>query len=425
MPVYPSARPGTFYSLKGTPQLFRFSVSTSLIRYASLQAAGVPKAGINWIRVVGSPGDTPLSALDSLPPREHPETGPGIEATLEIKALYPVVLVHGWNARANWFDGFSPETTPAKRFRASLDEGFVSELKAKRVPFNMTMNLGKQVLILDGAQNLERMILDTVLKPFGVSHVHFVAHSKGGLFVRALLEAAARRELVSAGGQPYWLGAYSLTTLDTPHHGNRTADAALPTIVLGEIPGAGGLQDLGIASLAVFNGIYGSPPASYSVHLGEAPTFSLGEDRNSALYFSTRAHADLDNSGLLNPVAQPPPPGVGQTAFDELEGYNSPGIRRFQWIMFQLTGRRLVTLPLQIVGGFLRWQLPRGTWAFTKNDAVVSVDSARFRGFQDLVSPTVLFGDPTIFGSNHSSMGKTSIASVVLNQAIRVAQPMP
>ena len=104
MPVYPSARPGTFYSLKGTPQLFRFSVSTSLIRYASLQAAGVPKAGINWIRVVGSPGDTPLSALDSLPPREHPETGPGIEATLEIKALYPVVLVHGWNARANWFD---------------------------------------------------------------------------------------------------------------------------------------------------------------------------------------------------------------------------------------------------------------------------------------------------------------------------------
>jgi hypothetical protein len=123
---------------------------------------------------------------------------------------------------------------------------------------------------------------------------------------------------------------------------------------------------------------------------------------------------------VVNPLAQP-----SQSApyFDELEGYNSPGIRHFQTMMFQLTGRRFSTQPLQIAV-YLLWDTPRGSWAFVKNDCVVSIESARYQDFADLTTTQVLFGDQTIFGANHSTMGKSSIATTVINQAIRIAQPM-
>jgi triacylglycerol lipase len=52
----------------------------------------------------------------------------------------------------------------------------------------------------------------------GARHVHVVAHSKGGLDVRASLALLANLNL------PLNFGVLSLTTLSTPHHGSVGAD---------------------------------------------------------------------------------------------------------------------------------------------------------------------------------------------------------
>lgn len=106
--------------------------------------------------------------------------------------------------------------------------------------------MGEQISIGAGAQILEQRIYPEVLKRFGVSHVHLVAHSKGGFFARKLLKRAARgQNLIAEGGTPYRLGVYSLTTLETPHHGNQMADAALELRPFGPLPLVGGMTDLG------------------------------------------------------------------------------------------------------------------------------------------------------------------------------------
>ena len=43
---------------------------------------------------------------------------------------------------------------------------------------------------------------------------------------------------------------------------------------------------------------------------------------------------------------------------------------------------------------------------------------------EDLTTSPVVFGDQTIFAANHSTMGKSTIAPVLVNQALRIAQPM-
>ena len=363
----------------GSGEDFSFQIDSSKLRFASLNpattGAAVPVKGVNWIQIQGTAGDTPLQAFAALG-SQISELSAGAQATLEIKALYPVVLIHGWNAQADWFDGRSLQTGPSTRFRATLDPGIATELKARKIPFNMSMDLGEQVLIEDGAATLEAKLFRDVLERFGVQHAHFVAHSKGGLYVRSLMRSASRRALVDGIGRQYRLGVYSLTTLETPHRGNRMADPLAATIN-GEWPRIGGAQDLGVGALLIFNALHRRPPSEYrlpilSPQLPDDPR----EDVNSAKYFSTRAHADLNDNGVLNPLLQPTVPATGQTVFDELEGYNSNGFRIFQSLMFQATGRRLTTLPLQVVAGLLSWQVPRGTWAFVKNDAVVTIHRA-------------------------------------------------
>ena len=110
--------------------------------------------------------------------------------------------------------------------------------------------------------------------------------------------------------------------------------------------------------------------------------------------------------------------------FDDLEGYNPPVERAFIKLMFQVTGRRLTTLPLQLLSGLISWPPPRAPWTFEKNDGSVSIDSARYGGFQDVLNLVAPSGDQTIFNANHSTMGKSSVAAAVITQAVRLAQPM-
>ena len=401
---------------QGGEDFAAFSVDTSHLRFAARgpNAASVPIKGVNWIQIAGNFGEVPLSNPNVF----TTEYNWGISAVLELRALYPVVLVHGWNAEETWFSG-APMQSGGTRFQASLDPGFATELNSRRIPFDMTLDLGRQVSIEDGASRLEKD-LNIVLKHYGVNHVHFIAHSKGGIFVRSVLKkAASPRPLVDRDGGEYRLGVYSLTSLGTPHHGNRMADALLPAILF-ELPAIGGTRDLGTVRMRLFNNSHRSPPDWY-----ELPTENLNTpDTNRTRYFSTRAHADLDNNGKLNPLQRPSPPPPGQTVFDELEGYNPALTRALIKMMFQITGRRLTTLPLQLLSGLFSWPPPRAPWTFEKNDGSVSIDSARYGGFQDVLNLVAPSGDQTIFNANHSTMGKSSVAAAVITQAVRLAQPM-
>jgi pimeloyl-ACP methyl ester carboxylesterase len=393
-----------------------FEVDTSHLRFAAIDpdTRQPPAKGVNWIQIAGNFGEIPLSN----PIVFTTEYNWDVTAVLELRALYPVVLVHGWNAREDWFSG-APLQPAGTRFQASLDPGFKFELDSRRIPLDMTLRLGMQVSIEDGASNLERDF-NLVLKHYGVNHVHFIAHSKGGIFVRSVLKkAASPRPLVDREDQEYRLGVYSLTSLDTPHHGNRMADALLPTILF-ELPAIGGTRDLGTIRMRLFNRSHRSPPDWFQIPIESQEI----QDTNRARYFSTRAHADLDNNGKLNPFQRQSSPSPGQTVFDELEGYNPLFTRAFIKSMFQITGRRLTTLPFQLLSGLLSWPLPRAPWAFEKNDSSVSVNSARYDGFQDVLNIGAPSGDPTIFDANHSTMGKSSVAAAVITQAVRLAQPM-
>ena len=120
-------------------------------------------------------------------------------ASLTIKALSPLILVHGNNSNGGFFDR----------------QGFTTALRTRRVAFDNSIAMPTETITAHSAR-LDMLIAD-IVKSFGTDSVHLVAHSKGGLDSRDYL----------ANYQPAHDKTFkvlSLTTLSTPHNGSVLAD---------------------------------------------------------------------------------------------------------------------------------------------------------------------------------------------------------
>ena len=197
----------------------------------NLATIHVPIQMIRFPAARGSGGNLPIAAVNNIRiawDDDHPGWGGVVNncyclavdwASLEFKAMAPVVLMHGINQTDAWWSR----------------HGFKQELDAHWIP--------KQILDLDKiggtGSDLKAQTIWTVAAPlgdrfkqvysdWGTAQLHVVAHSKGGLHVRHML-ATRFSELCAAaaaasGGQPDKGPVPSFTTLSTPHNGSVLAD---------------------------------------------------------------------------------------------------------------------------------------------------------------------------------------------------------
>lgn len=127
-------------------------------------------------------------------------------ASLEIRAISPVVLLHGFGQKSDFW------THPVVSFTKGLDDRYI--------PWSNAIT-HKAALARDSA-GLIAGALPNVLKEFGVDSVHLVAHSKGGLDALWFLTDQYRERAIDHPAQPY--DVLSLTTLDSPLEGTVLAD---------------------------------------------------------------------------------------------------------------------------------------------------------------------------------------------------------
>ena len=329
--------------------------------------------------------------------------------SLTIKAMAPVVLVHGWNS-GPWEWG--PEEPDAAGVcgpgRLTSDKGraTINALVSAKVPFDCLIKMDRQALIQEGAETLlsgdaNGRSVKSVAATFGARHVHILTNSKGGLFTRSYLD---KNRAENPSSQ---IAVVSVTTLDTPHWGSVLSDAVVlynsgirsvfPSYArvgyfFGKLSsreqlknafGRGNL-DLTTGSVNTFNVTHEKPPEDYHVQFSNpdgVPTSSLTLKHPS--YYSTSGDADLNGNHSLES--------------NEAAPYN-PLAARFQWNLI----RRARTLTQgknaqgQIVVLENRSTLP------LENDTAVSVWSARYPGFVEIGS----------YPANHASILCPSAGSV-------------
>ena len=166
------------------------NVPVSAVKFAQLNSdGGPPTPGLNEIEIlidqgnIGNNKDLWCTSIDW--------------AAVKVKALYPVVMLHGNGESGAFWDRLN----------------FTTPFQQAGIPYDNSISNGTNSLALNAAQ-LATKIPDVAQK-FGVKHVHLVAHSKGGLDSRGFLKT------LPIAGQ---LAILSMTTLSTPHHGSALAD---------------------------------------------------------------------------------------------------------------------------------------------------------------------------------------------------------
>jgi hypothetical protein len=122
-------------------------------------------------------------------------------ASLRLKAMAPVVLIHGNNSSPNIFD----------------EQGCTAGLKQAHVPFIPGPALPTELTKLNGELLAGR--LPAIAFSSGAQGIHVLAHSKGGLDTRSAIQIMSTR----SNGEAI-VAVHSLSTLSTPHGGSLLAD---------------------------------------------------------------------------------------------------------------------------------------------------------------------------------------------------------
>jgi hypothetical protein len=374
------------------------NVPVADVYFAIRNPGGAPTPGINTIVIVCNPQQVHSSC----------ECNDGIPAVgLEVTAMYPIVLVHGWNS-GPW--AWGPETPdpsgPCGAGQLSTDHGrtFINTLVAAGAPFYCSISIDRQASTDEGASALlvgrvsgRKVLSESIAQAaaeFGSRHAHIVTHSKGGLFTRAFLDENARQD---PGAQ---VGIVSVTTIDAPHHGSVLSDVVVAynsgahdVLGLGNIGyffghlftptklknafGAGN-RDMTVAEVSAFNVDHPAPPSQYRVSTSDGVLTIL-----NPAYFSTSGDADLDHSGSL---------GIDEAApYLWLEAL-------FRWNQLRRVSEVTLTPDAQ---GKLH---ATPTMLLQANDAGVTVQSARYNppgimGFNEIVTGPHLANHATILCS--------------------------
>ena len=140
-------------------------------------------------------------------------------ARVRFEAMAPIVMVHGISSSAGWFEGMQPGFRfPFDQVRAPV---YVApQYEADEDKRHGYLSLGNGRIASEVSNRLIRE-LSHAAKEFGSDNVHVIAHSKGGLWSRYAISQLKVKEADPTETAP---GVYSLTTLDTPHHGSVLAD---------------------------------------------------------------------------------------------------------------------------------------------------------------------------------------------------------
>jgi len=195
------------------------AIDTAMVRFARRIPGADPTPGLNEITVSG---DSQLPRVEN----EIVTLGAYVDS-ITIEAMAPVVLVHGIRSNASIFDQFEPVLAAGglPTARVNLGEGSIQSVGSVRL----------------------RQWVESIASEFGSKRLHVVAHSKGGLWTRWMMQTLSE------------LAIYSLTTLDTPHEGSVLADLYLVARryralqpLLAWLP-AQSIADLDVASLERLN----------------------------------------------------------------------------------------------------------------------------------------------------------------------------
>jgi hypothetical protein len=353
------------------------------------------------------------------PPAQFTEESWNISASLEVKAMYPTILITGCCGEDSGFWNQSGLATAS--LKAYFDNVLIPYSDRTTTPYKGI--IGGSIGAGAGVLNVQ---IPAIAKGFGVNWVHLVAHSKGGLNARALL---AVKWLQSSS-----IGVLSLTTLDTPHQGSVAADATeqfrmnAQFIDFGVIQGPplkevmasqiatdrqfGTLPDLTQESLKKFNGNAANhtPP----------PTTRVGTDVRPLKTFALSSDADLDGNRSITS-------GFIPGTLNEIRGMAAPypapvmGFTYNEMYQFIGTTQDLQIAPAlchggQSLNGVVNCvKLIQSVSGFLLNDLIVTTDSQSYRSnpgaFEPLISSPPARG--LIYGNNHNSVPNTRIAEKV------------
>jgi pimeloyl-ACP methyl ester carboxylesterase len=270
-----------------------FQVPIELVRFGNRNPGNPPDPGHNEVKIL-------VDESNGGPERWRVSVG---APKIEFQALYPVVMVHGNNSCGNYFAGdwdCDGQAEPA-------DQWFIRAFMDQRIPFDNSITMPTDTIRQHAAWLLEsQRSIKVIAAEWGARHVHLIAHSKGGLDVRAFL---AR---LPSGDSPGELGVYSLTTLSSPHLGSVGADyqdsvskvsktglllsdnrfRAILAASMGTDPGK---YDLRVDSVARFN----------KRNIPALPrSFKVDGKANEMSYFTIAADANLDGSEAPNSVVE-------------------------------------------------------------------------------------------------------------------------
>ncbi len=217
---------------------------------------------------------------------------------LTFTALAPYMLVHGRVSSPSWYSGDFENAFRARGVGYKA-VGVASGEKPDPVTNPVLDNIS-----LPGSGRALRTHAEIMAREFGVKRVHVVAHSKGGLWSRAMIDS-------SNSGNPE-VGVYSITSITSPHRGSVLADIAVASLEL-SLFGArregllltklAGSQDfdksLQPATVENHNRFYSLPQI-----------LEVGDRSNRVVYASYQADANLNGDTLQ-------PSGIANITSDE------------------------------------------------------------------------------------------------------------
>jgi pimeloyl-ACP methyl ester carboxylesterase len=192
-----SLYPGNSDFLRGSDEVWRLS------------SFRIPIEHVRFPTARGSSGQPPTPALneiridiDVLNPVEGVWCTTIDWAALSIKAMSPIILIHGNSSDGGFF----------------VRQGFTAGLNAQHLIWDNSITIQDNAPVPDNAIILNGGIPEIVTS-YGVDSAHLVTHSKGGLDARAWL---ADYYGIHADA----FNVLSLTTMSTPHNGSVLADIA-------------------------------------------------------------------------------------------------------------------------------------------------------------------------------------------------------
>jgi hypothetical protein len=314
-------------------------------------------------------------------------------AWLEFLAMSPVLMIHGAGDNASFFFRTRPLTGGI--------QGFDTSFKTAGAPIDYLYDPtylppeGDKAAMRNGgvleiAPGLKARLL-SYAEEWGVSKLHLIAHSKGGLFARYFAKTSTYSAAPPVSLDSF--GFLTVTTLDTPHHGTIIADLLLlPSLPLRFLPRIPKISRL----YGMFQGVYSTAIARFNEQVAP-PTISLHfTDADltdyTTLFGTTGAEADLNRNQQIE--------AAEARGFDDLP----------TWAVSSLY--YILKLPVCL------WQIdpPISCWfqPTNSNDCVVTVESSRLQGAEEI----------SRLDKNHQTVGDFDIGEMVLAR-IKANDPVP